>query len=62
MNIAQKSRERSVQCASPSGLHRMTYTEWGDPANPQVLGCVHGLSRNVLGEFRKAHNPVTYVS
>lgn len=46
MNIAQKSRERSVQCASPSGLHRMTYTEWGDPANPQVLVCVHGLSRN----------------
>ena len=39
-------RERSVQCASPSGLHRMAYTEWGDPANPQVLVCVHGLSRN----------------
>ena len=39
-------RERSVQCASPSGLHRMAYTEWGDPANPRVLVCVHGLSRN----------------
>ncbi|MBP7203680.1 MAG: alpha/beta hydrolase [Propionivibrio sp.] len=24
----------------------MAYTEWGDPANPQVLVCVHGLSRN----------------
>lgn len=46
MNIAQEPRERSVQCASPSGLHRMAYTEWGDPANPQVLVCVHGLSRN----------------
>jgi pimeloyl-ACP methyl ester carboxylesterase len=46
MNNAQEPRERSVQCASPSGLHRMAYTEWGDPANPQVLVCVHGLSRN----------------
>ncbi len=46
MNIAQDPRERSAQCASPSGLHRMAYTERGDPANPQVLVCVHGLSRN----------------
>ena len=23
----------------------MAYTEWGDPANPRVLVCVHGLSR-----------------
>nr|WP_323004676.1 alpha/beta hydrolase [Denitromonas sp.] len=39
-------RERSVQCASAHGLHRMAYTEWGDPANPRVLVCVHGLTRN----------------
>jgi len=26
-------------------LHRMAYWEWGDPANPRVLICVHGLSR-----------------
>ena len=45
-NARHEPRERSVQCASPSGLHRMAYTEWGDPANPQVLVCVHGLSRN----------------
>jgi pimeloyl-ACP methyl ester carboxylesterase len=38
-------REHSVQCASPAGLHRMAYTEWGDPANPRVLICVHGLTR-----------------
>lgn len=38
--------ERQVMCASPSGLHRMTYREWGDRDNPQVLICVHGLSRN----------------
>lgn len=38
-------RERSVQCISPAGLHHMAYREWGDPANPRVLLCVHGLSR-----------------
>ena len=38
--------ECEVQCASPSGLHRMAYTEWGDRDNPKVLICVHGLSRN----------------
>ena len=38
-------RERSVQCSSPTGLHRMAYVEWGDPANPRVLVCVHGLTR-----------------
>lgn len=38
--------ERSVSCISPSGLHRMVYREWGEGDNPQVLVCVHGLSRN----------------
>jgi len=38
--------ERSVCCASPSGLHRMVYGEWGERSNPKVLVCVHGLSRN----------------
>lgn len=36
---------RSVQCISPAGLHRMAYKEWGDPANPDVLVCVHGVTR-----------------
>ncbi len=35
----------SVQCLSPAGLHRMAYKEWGDPANPNVLVCVHGVTR-----------------
>ncbi|MDX9884506.1 alpha/beta hydrolase [Thauera sp.] len=39
-------REASVQCMGPHGLHRMAYTEWGDPDNPRVLVCVHGLTRN----------------
>ncbi|WP_087724719.1 alpha/beta fold hydrolase [Pandoraea sp. PE-S2T-3] len=38
-------RLSSVQCLSPSGLHRMAYAEWGDPENPRVLVCVHGLTR-----------------
>lgn len=39
-------RQRFVQCASPGGLHRVAYTEWGDPQNPRVLLCVHGLTRS----------------
>lgn len=35
-----------VTCASPAGLHRMAYWEWGDPANDEVLVCVHGLTRS----------------
>lgn len=39
------ARRRSVQCASPRGLHRIAYLEWGDPRNRDVLICVHGLTR-----------------
>lgn len=38
-------RQRHVQCASPRGLHRISYLEWGDPGNDRVLMCVHGLTR-----------------
>ncbi|MCR5882589.1 alpha/beta hydrolase [Rhizobacter sp. J219] len=38
-------RLNHVQCLDTQGLHRMAYWEWGDPANPKVLVCVHGLSR-----------------
>ncbi|MDB5754807.1 MAG: alpha/beta hydrolase [Massilia sp.] len=40
-----EARIKSVQCISPAGLHRMAYKEWGDPANPNVLVCVHGVTR-----------------
>ena len=36
---------RTVQCLSPTGLHTMAYKEWGDPRNPNVLVCVHGVTR-----------------
>jgi pimeloyl-ACP methyl ester carboxylesterase len=39
-------REARVKCLSSAGFHHMAYTEWGDPANPKVLVCVHGLTRS----------------
>ncbi|MEO8296621.1 MAG: alpha/beta hydrolase [Burkholderiales bacterium] len=38
-------RLRYVSCLNPKGLHRMAYWEWGDAANPRVVVCVHGLTR-----------------
>ena len=46
MAEALEPRRRSVQCASPAGLHRIAYREWGDPRNRDVLVCVHGLTRS----------------
>ena len=34
-----------VSCPDADGGHRMAYWEWGEPANPHVVVCVHGLSR-----------------
>lgn len=45
MNAAAEPRLDAVQCLDAGGLHRMAYAEWGDPANPKVLLCVHGLAR-----------------
>jgi pimeloyl-ACP methyl ester carboxylesterase len=36
----------TVLCVSPRGFHRMRYTDWGDPAHPRIVVCVHGLTRN----------------
>jgi len=48
-------RERSLKSLSPHGFHRVVWHEWGDPANPHIVICVHGLTRtgrdfDVLGE------------
>lgn len=43
--VSESFSRRSVQCIAPSGLHRMSYVEWGEPGNPRVLVCVHGLTR-----------------
>jgi pimeloyl-ACP methyl ester carboxylesterase len=44
--MSEAFRRSSVHCITPSGFHRMAYIEWGDPANPRVVVCVHGLTRS----------------
>jgi len=48
MTTKQEPRLHHVQCLDTRGLHRMAYWEWGDAANPNVVVCVHGLSRQGL--------------
>ena len=38
-------RLNHVLCLDPHGLHRLAYWEWGDSANPHVVVCAHGVSR-----------------
>ncbi len=45
MTAAAEPRLNHVHCLSARGLHRMAYWEWGDAANPDVVLCVHGLTR-----------------
>jgi pimeloyl-ACP methyl ester carboxylesterase len=42
---ADEPRLHRVQCLNSQGMHRVAYWEWGDPSNPKVLVCVHGLTR-----------------
>ena len=39
-------REHQINCPDPHGSHTMAYVEWGAADNPNVLICVHGLTRN----------------
>jgi pimeloyl-ACP methyl ester carboxylesterase len=39
-------RERRFRSLSPHGFYRVAYREWGHPACPRVVVCVHGLTRN----------------
>jgi pimeloyl-ACP methyl ester carboxylesterase len=43
--VTDQPRLDHVLCLDNRGLHRMAYWEWGDPSNPRVLVCVHGLTR-----------------
>jgi pimeloyl-ACP methyl ester carboxylesterase len=43
--LIAEPRTGFVRCLSPAGFHRMVYTEFGAPDNPDVLVCVHGLTR-----------------
>ena len=40
-----EARLFDVLCLDSRGLHRMAYAEWGDAANPKLLLCLHGLTR-----------------
>ncbi|MFN7088009.1 MAG: alpha/beta fold hydrolase [Burkholderiales bacterium] len=44
-----------VLCLDSTGFHRMHYTDWGNAANPRVVICVHGLSRNCRDFDTLAH-------
>ncbi len=39
------ARRGVVRCQTPEGEHNMVYQDWGDPSNPDVVVCVHGLTR-----------------
>jgi pimeloyl-ACP methyl ester carboxylesterase len=39
-------RQLAFSSLSPHGFHRIAYREWGEPDNPRVVVCVHGLTRN----------------
>ena len=41
--LPRRGRFRSL---SAHGFHHVNYWDWGDPANPRVVVCVHGLARN----------------
>lgn len=41
-----RMREGTFQAVVPSGTCRIAYTEWGDSDNPNIIICVHGLTRN----------------
>jgi pimeloyl-ACP methyl ester carboxylesterase len=48
-------RESQLRSLSAHGFHRVVYYEWGEPDNPDVVVCVHGIGRNgrdfdVVGE------------
>jgi pimeloyl-ACP methyl ester carboxylesterase len=40
--------DHSFLFLGPQGFMPIGYRQWGDPANPRLLFCVHGLSRNRL--------------
>lgn len=54
-NMSQGSLHK-VLCGGAFDLYHMAYREWGDPANPRVLLCVHGLTRNSLDFERMAQS------
>ncbi len=44
--MAKKPRLRRFHSLGPNGFHEIAYTEWGNPASPRLVFCVHGFVRN----------------
>ncbi len=44
--ISEEPEEDWVQSIGRHGYHRIVYRDWGDPAAPETIFCVHGLTRN----------------
>ncbi len=45
-STVEPMRRKSFRALWLHGFHRVDYSEWGEPDNPRVLFCVHGLTRN----------------
>jgi pimeloyl-ACP methyl ester carboxylesterase len=45
LTTAEPRRHR-FRSLSPHGFHQVVYFDWGDPSNPDVVVCVHGVGRN----------------
>ena len=56
MNNPTGGMLHKVLCGGALCLYHMAYREWGDPHNPKVLVCVHGLTRNSLDFERLAQS------
>jgi len=46
MNQPASPRQCFLPAAGARGWQRLAYVEWGDADNPEVVVCVHGLTRN----------------
>ena len=49
-------RDCFIPILTADGFKNVCYREWGDPKNPRVVLCVHGLSRNRLDFDTLAHS------
>jgi len=45
MLTTAQPRRRTLASLSAHGFHRVVWHEWGEPDNPRVVVCVHGLTR-----------------
>jgi pimeloyl-ACP methyl ester carboxylesterase len=44
--MSREPRFHRFESLGPRGFHQIAYTEWGNPSNPHIVVCVHGLTRN----------------